>query len=142
MQDDHDIVAILVALHIGEQQSLFALLSADGCINRMGSGTVDEIDRDLYMGQVPPGLFEQLRAKVTPGVVHFLGRQLEAPDPRGKLCKLQVGFQYATGREDFSIWRYGSDSLGPHPEICAFVEAAVRLTEPWYQAQKVASVGL
>jgi hypothetical protein len=44
--------------------------------------------------------------------------------------------KYADGRLAKSGWRYGSESQGPHPEVCAFVAAAVEATEPWFQREK------
>ena len=131
-----DIAAVMVVLLVDGEQSLFILLSQDGAINRMGTGSTDQIERQLFIGKVGPDLFEQLRSQVTPGVVYFLGQRLAAPEPRGKLCELSVLFKYADGRESVSVWRYGSESQGPHPEVRSFVVNAIRVTEPWFQQQK------
>lgn len=136
MANTSQVVAILVRLAVAGEQSLFVVLGSDGSINRMGNGSADDIERQLFIGKVAPDLFMQLLARVTPGVVHFLGQGLAVPHPKGKPCELIVLFKYADGREAVSGWRYGSESQGPHPEVCDFVAAAVELTEPWFQAQK------
>jgi len=136
LNDSSEIVGILVVLRVDGEPSLFVLLAEDGAINRMGNGSVDDIERKMFIGQVTPDLFMQLRSRVTPGVVHFLGQRLAASQPKGQLCELTVMFTYADGREATSAWRYGSESQGPHPEVRDFVTAAVEVTEPWFQQQK------
>jgi hypothetical protein len=136
MAEEEEIGLIFVSLEIGGDQSLFILLGTDGLINRKGNGSVDHIERAMFIGKVPPDLFLQLRSRITPGVIYFLGQRLAAPKPKGKLCELNVGFKYVDGREAVSGWRYGSESQGPHPEVCEFVRAAVEITEPWFQRER------
>lgn len=136
MHSDDEIVGIIVELHVGEELSLFILLGKDGTINRMGNGSVDDIERQLFIGKISPDLFLRVRARVTAGVIHFLGQQLAAPRPKGKLCELAVVFTYADGRDATTAWRYGSESQGPHPEVREFVMAAMEATEPWFEQQK------
>lgn len=136
MDSTDEIVGILVELRVDGIESLFVLLDSGGSINRMGNGTVDDIEREMFIGKVAPELFMQLRSQVTPGVVHFLGQRLAAPQPKGKLCELTVMLRYADGREATSAWRYGSESQGPHPEVRDFAIAALQVTESWFQQQK------
>jgi hypothetical protein len=137
VQATDEVIGIMVVLVVGGQQALFALLGSDGSIHRMGSGLVDASDRDMFIGKAPPELFQELRSKITPGVIHFLGQRLAAPNPVGKPCELTVGIQYASGREAASAWQYGSESQGPHPEVVDFVKETLRITEPWFEQQKV-----
>ena len=136
MGDLNEIAVILVILVVDGERSLFIMLSEDGSINRMGNGSIDQVEQQMFIGSVGPDLFKQLRSQVTAGVVYFLGQRLAAPEPKGKLCELSVIFKYADGREAKSVWRYGSESQGPHPEVCTFVGTAARVTEPWFQEQK------
>jgi hypothetical protein len=136
MDEGNDIAVIMVVLLVDGEQSLFIMLSEDGTINRMGNGSIDQIERQMFIGRLDSGVFRQLRSQVTDGVVYFLGQRLAAPEPKGKLCELSVLFKYADGREAKSVWRYGSESQGPHPEVCTFVVAAAQVTEPWFQQQK------
>lgn len=128
-----EIVVIVVVLVIGGEPSLFILVGADGLINRMGSGLVDNFDRQLFIDIGSPDLFVRLRSQITPGVTHWLGQALEAPHSKGKLCELVVRFGYADGRETATVWRYGSESAGPHQEVRDFVIATLEVTEPWFQ---------
>ena len=136
MGDGNEIAAIMVVLLVDGEQSLFIMLSEDGSINRMGNGSIDQIEHQMFIGRVGPDLFKHLRSQVTAGVVYFLGQRLAAPEPKGKLCELRVIFKYADRREAESAWRYGAESQGPHPEVCTFVVTATRVTEPWFQQQK------
>jgi hypothetical protein len=86
MNSGDEIVGVLVVLLVGGERSLFVLLGKDGTINRMGSGSVDQIERQMFIGSVHPDLFTQLRSQVTPGVIHFLGQRLAAPQAKGKLA--------------------------------------------------------
>jgi len=135
-QTAKEVVTILIVLEVGGRQALFVLLSSDGCINRIGSGLVDASDRNMFIGQTGPELFYQLRSKLTPGVFHFLGQRLAAPNPVGERCELTVSLVYDDGSEAASAWRYGSESQGPHPEVVEFVKQAIRITEPWFQKQR------
>ena len=142
MQATEEVVLILVVLDVGGQQALFVLLDSEGTANRMGSGLVDASDRTMFIGKADSELFQQLRSKITPGMIPFLGRNLAAPSPIGKPCELTIGLKYANGREAASAWRYGSDSQGPHPEVVEFVKEALRITEPWFQRQKAIAAHL
>src|SRR5262245_5010100 len=125
----------LVTLLIGGEQSLFIMLGSDGSINRMGTGPVDNAERDMFIGKTGPQLFQQLRCKVSHELLGWCGRQLADPQPQGKACELTVGFQRADGKELMTNWRYGSESQGPPPEVCQFVVDAVEATDPWFEEQ-------
>jgi hypothetical protein len=136
MNDRNTIQGILVTLDIGGEPSLFIMLASDGTINRMGTGMVDNAERDLFIGKVGPGLFEQLRARVTPELLGWCGQRLADPQPQGAVCDLSIGFQQADGQERVTGWRYGSQSQGPPPEVCQFVRDAVEATDSWFEQQK------
>src|SRR6476659_4518139 len=140
MSDADEVVAIMIVLLVDGEQTRFALLTADGRINRMGSrggdAAPDTFDRDMFIGMADEDLFQQLRSRMTRGVNEFLGHHLTEANPVGKPCKLTVGVKYASGREAASIWSYGSESGAPNPEEVTFTMEAVRITDPWFQAQK------
>jgi hypothetical protein len=132
----NDVTLILVTLFEGGEQSLFILLDAEGLVNRMGNGSVDDIEREMFIGKADLDLFQQLHAKLTPEVLQWFGQQLEAPQMRGKICELTVTLKQADGRELMTAWRYGSQSQGPPPEVRDFVVAAIDATDPWFEQQK------
>jgi hypothetical protein len=139
MSEHGDIHGILVTVLIGGEQSLFIMLSSDGSINRMGTGAVDNAERDMFIGKIGPELFQHLRAKVTQELLGWCGQRLADPQPQGKICELTVGFQRADGEELMTKWQYGSESQGPPPEVCQFVVAVVEATAPWFEQQKAMS---
>src|SRR5690349_913241 len=50
-----DIHAIVVDLKADSETLLFILVSADRSINRIGSGTFGNKNRDMFIGMTPPG---------------------------------------------------------------------------------------
>jgi len=131
-----DTHGILVTLLVGGEQVLFIMLGSDGSINRLGTGSVSNTERDMFIGQTSPEVFEQLRGKITEELLRWGGQSRSAPEKRGKVCKLTRGFKEAEGQELMTGWQYGSESQGPPPEVSDFVVAAVEATTPWYEQQK------
>ncbi len=139
VQDELD--GIIVRLQAGEDQCLFIMLGADGSINRLGTGDVDNTEQDLFIGRTDPALFRDLVQSITPELLNWCGQSLADPEPQGKECELTVGFRWLGGKEAFTCWRYGTESDGPPPEIQEFVGAAMRGTDPWFSKQKAMARG-
>ncbi len=127
--------AIMLELSIAGQQVLYLMLSADGVIHRLGTGSEGCQERTLFIGQVPPDLFSALSARVDTGVMQWRGRYT-APSQQGKECVLTVALRFLDEEEHVSEWVYGSQSQGPPPPIAQFVLSAVEATHPWYVSQK------
>lgn len=131
--------AVVISLKVAEKAALFILLSADGTVNRSGTGAVNNIEHDLFIGRTQHPLFEQFMAGVEANIFQHTGRYTY-PDPKGQLCILTLSFQVprnAEGRESVGFeFIYGSESEGPNQQIGQMVRAAVRLTDPWYEEQK------
>jgi len=126
--------AILVMLEIADRKALFILLADDGLVNRLGTGTVDNTENDLYIGHTSDPLFAQLRAQIRPMWMDHFG-SYDVPSKAGSVCTLSVLFN-APGEQGGVRIIYGSESQGPPDDIREFVEEAVRLTDPWYEKQK------
>jgi len=60
-----DIDAIFVDLDVDSKRLLFILVGADGIINRIGSGTFGENNRDMFIGKTDPAVFERVRSHLT-----------------------------------------------------------------------------
>ncbi|HJZ90444.1 MAG TPA: hypothetical protein VKE40_06195 [Gemmataceae bacterium] len=97
---------------------------------------MDNTERDMFIGRTDPGLFRGLREQITPELLAWCGQSRADPEPKGKVCELTVGFKRASGEELFTGWRYGSESMGPPPEVGQFVVAAVQATDPWFDQQR------
>jgi hypothetical protein len=135
------IKAISVDLEVNGKPSLFILLADDGTVNRLGTGTADNTERDLYIGLAEEPLFEQLRDEVQPDWISLQG-EYDVPGKEGLPCTLTILF--ACGADQDAGWRfrYGSESDGPPDDMCEFVAEAVRLTDPWYERQKLLAAGV
>jgi hypothetical protein len=81
MTDRDEIQGIMVTLLVGGEQSLFILLGSDGSVNRLGTGSVDNTEGDMFIGKVGGDLFQGLRAKITPTLLGWCGRQMADPHP-------------------------------------------------------------
>lgn len=125
--------AVSVTLEIDGVRALFVLLARDGAINRLGTGAVDNSERDLFIGQSQEGLFERYLARVPEEIFQHAGRY-ELRERAGADCELQILFHGAAGSTGFEF-HYGAESEGPPREIVELVVAAVELTEPWYSEQ-------
>jgi hypothetical protein len=129
------IEAVLIDLNISGAQSLFVLLAADGSINRTGDGSPGNQERDLFIGVTDPSSFRALLPFVREEWLKTPGKQYSSPKQRGLPCKLTLMFKTKDG--DTSLeFLYGSESEGPPQEVALFVQAAIDLTKPWYEAQK------
>ena len=127
------IEAFTISLEIDKQPSLFLLLSEDGSINRMGSGTADNAERDLFIGKTDPAIFKTARSHLTKEMLRTLGQGYKAPEPRGASCELAITFKFEDGSSNGIAFHYGSESEGPPKDVADFVIAAVRQTDPWYE---------
>lgn len=127
------IEAFTVSLEIEKQPSLFLLLSDDGSINRMGTGTANPTERDLFIGKTDPAIFKTACSHLTKEMLLSLGQGYQALDPRGASCELTITFKFKDGRSTGIVYRYGSESEGPPKDVTDFVIAVVRQTDSWYE---------
>ncbi len=131
--------AVAISLKIADTQALFILISAEGTVNRSGTGTINNSEHDLLIGVSQDRLFQQFMDGVDEDIFQYTG-SYTYPDPKGQLCTLTLSFQVspgADGRDSIGfMFVYGSESEGPNRRINQMVREAVRLTEPWYEQQK------
>ena len=127
-----DVTGISITLKVDGDPFLFILVAGDGTTNRMGSGTFEDKNRELFIGRTEPAIFEAVRSHVTPELLRISGG-FEHKDRRGTTCELTIGFKFKDGGESGFGFRYGSESEGPPQQVRDFVTEAVRVTEPWYQ---------
>lgn len=130
-----DIELIRITLEIDEKRSLFLLLAKDGSINRLGTGTVDSKDNDLYIGITNDLLFEHAMIYLTDDMLQYMG-SYDIPDKKGLPCRLSIDLQFNDGEENGFVFTYASESEGPPDEISELLVAVVQITEPWYKSQQ------
>lgn len=127
---------VLVSLKADEVQVLFVLLAEDGTVNRMGDGSLECRDSDLFIGQATEPLFERFMEAVDPAIFGSAGAY-ETREKTGKPCELQMVFGLRGSQASDGFWfRYGSESQGPPQEICDLVLRLVTLTNSWHAQQK------
>jgi hypothetical protein len=136
-----DIRALTIRLDINEKPSLFVMLAADGTVNRMGTGTLENTERELFIGRIDPAIFVAVRSHVTEAMLQILGQTFQNQNPRGAPCKLTITSQFQDGNSDGFAFLYGSESEGMPQDIVNFVTAAARETDPWYENFKRTASG-
>ena len=128
---------VVITLDIAGRPALFVGLSEDGSIRRMGTGSVSNTERDLYIGDGQSELFASFMEQVPEEIFSACGRY-ELPARQGADCLLTILFgtksepPVGVGFE----FLYGAESEGPPDDICRLVRAAVELTGPWFQQFK------
>ncbi len=130
-----DIDAVSISLKANDEQSLFVLLAADGTINRLGTGVVDNSEKEMFIGVTKDPLFQELLTCFEEELLDHMGGY-DAADKLGVPCQLTVCLSFTNADDNGFSFRYGSESQGPPPEICDIVTAAVTVTDPWYEEQK------
>jgi hypothetical protein len=126
----------LVSLKINDDVALFILLAEDGTVNRMGSGSITNTDRTMFIGINHEPLFSKFLARITPEMLQQQGGY-EVPNRKGAECELKILLGYR-GSERTAGFKfiYGAESQGPPREISELVRYAAALTEPWHEEQK------
>ena len=130
-----DINAVSISLEIDDDTALFILLDDQGTINRMGTGAVNNQEKDLFIGLTEEPLFEKLKETMQDEMLNHMGGY-DVPDKIGAECTLSIAFSFTNDEQNGFGFKYGSESDGPPYEIVQFVTAAVQLTAPWFQEQK------
>jgi hypothetical protein len=136
-----DVRGLTITLDVNKQPSLFILLGADGSINRMGTGNLQNTERELFIGRADPSVFEALRSQVTEAMLGSLGHIYQRQDSTGLSCKLSLTFHFRDRTEDRLVFLYDSESEGAPSDVADLVKAAIRETDPWYENFKKAAGG-
>jgi hypothetical protein len=134
-----DFDKVLITLKINNNTALFILMSEDGTVNRMGSGSITDNDREMFIGINREPLFNRFIARVTPEMIKHQG-VYDLPNRKGAECELTLLLGYrGSDRSAGFKFLYGSESQGPPTEISNLVQYATELTRPWHEEQKLTS---
>ena len=132
-----EINLVTLSLDINSKQSLFILLGKDGAINRIGSGTIKNKDKTLFIDNVEKKFLQRLMKFVPFDWSKLQGiYRIDIPDKKGKNCELQVLFKDEYNKDYGFVVTYGSRSEGPPNDIREFIINAVQITQPWFDEQK------
>lgn len=136
MQTVATIQGVSITLHTAGEQRLFIQITADGPdrsaanVKRMGNGTVDDQDRELYIGRTDEPMLTDVLVFLDDEMLKYCGGY-DVPNRRGVECVLRIEFLFADGTTNGFGVRYGSQSDGPPRELTKFVQHAVETTNRW-----------
>lgn len=135
MIKQEDVTALAITLKVEDDLSLLVLLAADGSINRLGNGTINNTEKEMFIGVTDPKLFESIRPHIKSDVIRWIGGRADEA-PKGKICELTIWLFLPSKEERAIYFKYGSESVGPPPEVSRLVLAAIEITNPWYEEFK------
>ena len=84
---------------------------------------------------ISPKLFETIRPYINSDVTRWIGGRADQ-SPKGKICELTLWLFLPNKPEHVIYFKYGSESIGPPPEISRLILAAIETTNPWYEQYK------
>lgn len=129
-----DLLAFAIELKIDEAPALFLALSADGAVNRGGSGKVGSDEKDVFMAQTDGTLYREVSGMIDPSWMEKEGLH-RWPGKVGPPHVLKLSFFYPDRAPIVLAFEYRSDLLPPR-EIYEFVQRAIAVTQPWYDGQR------
>ena len=135
MVKQEEVTGLAITLKVEEDLSLLVLLAADGSINRLGTGTVNNTDKGMFIGVADPNLYETIRPYINSDVIRWIGGRADQT-PKGKICELTIWLFLPNKQEHVIYFKYGSQSVGPPPEVSQLVSVAIEITNPWYEQFK------
>ncbi|HKY73182.1 MAG TPA: hypothetical protein VJL88_14785 [Nitrospira sp.] len=135
MINQEDVTGLAITLKVEDDLSLLVLLAADGSINRLGSGTIHNTEKEMFIGVADPTLFESIRPQINSDVIRWIGGHADQA-PKGKICELTIWLFLPNKEERAIYFKYGSESIGPPHEVSRLVLAAIEITNPWYEEFK------
>ena len=138
MINQEDVTGLAITLKVEDDLSLLVLVAADGSINRLGTGTVNNTEKEMFIGVTDPKLFENIRPHLNSDVIRWIGARADQA-PKGKICELTIELFFANKEQRAIYFKYGSESMGPPPEISRLILTAIEITNPWYEEFKGAT---
>lgn len=135
-----EVKAVDIELDAGKNNSILSiLLMADGSINRMGNGRLDNSEKVFHIGVTQEPLFQTFMSYVPDNLFDYAGGY-DLPKQAGLPCKLTIRFHGRQSTGAHFEFNYGSESQGPPAEIQKLVIAAVAITDQWLQRENSGSV--
>ena len=129
-----DLLGVGIELSIDGAPALFLALSADGAVNRGGSGKASPVEKDVFIEQTDGRFFREVSSLIDPSWVHQ-ERIQRLPGRVGPRHLLKLSLFYASRPPIVLEIDYRTDS-GPPPAVKALVQRAIDVTQPWYDLQR------
>ena len=126
---------VTIEIDISNKNSLAILLAKDGTINRKGSGVVDSLDKDLFMGLTNDKIFDSLMNGISNDLLKYCNTTSPNCDTAKQTCKVEIAF--GNNNSVCKIEHCVNGTLNDLPKpIKEFIEKAIMVTDPWYLGQK------
>jgi len=126
---------VSIEVNISKINTLDILLAKDGTINRKGSGVVDTLDKDFFMGMTNEKLFDSLMTGISNDLLAYCNNTTSKCDTTKQICKIKIAFGNSNYACEIDYCVNGELSSLPKP-IKEFIEKAITVTDSWYQQQK------
>jgi len=126
---------VTINVDISNKNSLAILLAKDGTINRKGSGVVDTLDKNFFMGVTTDKLFDSLMNGISNDLFTYCNTNSSNCDTTKQTCKVEIAF----GNNDYvcKIEHCVNGTLNDLPKpIKEFIEKSIMVTDSWYQPQR------
>ncbi|HLK30747.1 MAG TPA: hypothetical protein VKT28_19375 [Puia sp.] len=124
-----------IEVNISNNPCLAILLAKDGTINRNGSGVIDSVDKDLFMGITEEKVFDSLMQTVSDDLLSYCGQTYLNCDTTKQTYKVTVSFSDNKSDIGFEYCVNGTQDDIPKP-ISEYIMNAIKITDPWFQTQK------
>lgn len=126
---------VTIDIDISDKNSLAILLAKDGTINRKGSGVIDSLDKDLFMGITNDKIFDSLMNGISNDLLTYCNITSPNCDTAKQTCKVEIAF--GNNNSVCKIEHCVNGTLNDLPKpIKEFIEKAIIVTDPWYEGQK------
>ena len=126
--------AFMIQMSVDSAPTLYLVLSADGAVNRGGSGNASSREPDVFIAQTDGAMFREVAPLFNPQWLERPGmyRRTGPPAPRHVLT---LTFIRAAEQPVVLGFDYGPGD-GPPPDVHAFVQRALAVTQSWYEDQR------
>lgn len=126
---------VTINIDISNRNCLAILLAKDGTINRKGSGVVDTLDKNFFMGVTKDKLFDSLMNGISNDLLTYCNTNSSNCDTAKQTYKVEIAF----GNNNYvcEIEHCVNGTLNDLPKpIKEFIEKSIMVTDSWYQTQK------
>ncbi len=126
---------VTIDVDISNVNCLAILLAKDGTINRKGSGVLDTLDKNFFMGLAKDNPFDSLMNGIPNDLLTYCNEPSLKCDTLKQTFKVKIAFGNNDSVCEIEYCVNGAINDLPKP-IKDFLEKAILVTDPWYQSQK------
>jgi hypothetical protein len=124
-----------IEVSVSNGDGLAILLAKDGTINRIGSGISDTTDKSFFMGISKETVFDSLMETVSDDLLSYAQKESPQCDTTKQNLRVKISFSENDSETEIDYCVNGTADDLPKP-IKDYITDAVKITDPWYKAQK------